>query len=124
MCELDRAWDRRIISHLVPEGLWLRFAAQPLGVSDRRAGYHELCARVDPATFAGVGGERLDEFTVAALRARLVDAATVGAALGDRDELPALLQTIARLEPGDPFVRELSARMPAKGPVDWRTLPR
>lgn len=34
--ELDRHWGKRIISHLAVDGLWLEYAAQPLGPSDRR----------------------------------------------------------------------------------------
>jgi len=38
-CELDPGWDRRIVSHLVADRMWLRFAPQPLGASDRRLAF-------------------------------------------------------------------------------------
>ena len=125
LSELDRGWDRRTVSHLLPDRLWLRFLPQPLGASDRRPRYADLRATADAVAKESRDNDRLERATAALLRSRLVDAAVLGVALGDRDEMPALTQAIGQLVPDDPFVRELNARLAAgKGAIDWKGLPR
>jgi hypothetical protein len=34
--ELDRTWSKRLVGHLAVDGLWLEYASQPLGPSDRK----------------------------------------------------------------------------------------
>ena len=124
LCELDRAWDRRTVSHLVADGLWLRYAPQPLGASDRRSAYPDLVQRAEAVASASLHERRADATTAALLRGRVVDAVRLAAALGDRDELPLLVAAIERLVPDDAFARELRARLSAgKDRIDWKALP-
>ncbi|HKQ70698.1 MAG TPA: hypothetical protein VJT73_15235 [Polyangiaceae bacterium] len=124
LVELDPGWDRRVVSHLVPSHLWLRFAPEPLGPSDRKAAFIELRARVDQVLAPSRLGERQDPSTAAAIRLRLTDATAEAAMLGDREQAIALLEQLGKVASGDRFVNELTLRIAASkgGPIDVKTL--
>jgi hypothetical protein len=124
LVELEPRWDRRVISHLVADHFWLRFAPEPLGPSDRKAAFADLRSRFDRVFSASVVDERPDPSTAAVLRARLTDAAAEAAMLGDRDEAISLLQQLGRVSSGDRFVAELTERLAAtkSGAVDIKGL--
>jgi hypothetical protein len=130
LTELDPGWDRRVVSHLVADHFWLRFAPEPLGPSDRRAAFADLRARFDRVWKTSLGAEswdtepRPDPATSVALQSRLADAATEAAMLGDREEAIALLRRLGEVTNGDRFVTELTQRLAASktGAIDVRGL--
>jgi hypothetical protein len=124
LVELDPAWDRRVISHLVPDRLWLRFAPEPRGPSDRKAAFSDLQARASRVLAASRMDEAPDPATASMLRARLVDGAVVAALLGDRDEATALAGRIGAVPGGELFSAELMQKLlvTKSGPVDVRGL--
>ncbi len=124
LTELEPGWDRRVVSHLVADHFWLRFAPQPLGPSDRRTAFADLRARFDRVFKATVSADRPDPATAVALRSRLADAATEAAMLGDREEAIALLEELGKVTSGDRFVTELTQRLAASkaGSIDVKGL--
>jgi hypothetical protein len=124
LTELEPGWDRRVVSHLVADHFWLRFAPEPLGPSDRRAAFADLRTRFARVFKASVSDERPDPATAAALRSHLADAATEAAMLGDREEAISLLEQLGKVTSGDRFVTELTQRLAATkaGSIDVRGL--
>jgi hypothetical protein len=124
MVELDSRWDRRIVSHLVADHFWLRFAPEPLGPSDRKAAFADLRTRFIRVLAAATIDERVEPSTAAVLRSRLTDAAAEAAMLGDREEAILLLEQLGKVSTGDPFVVELTRRIAAakSGPIDVKGL--
>jgi hypothetical protein len=124
MVELDARWDRRVVSHLVADHFWQRFAPQPLGPSDRKAAFADLRSRFLRVLSAASVDDRVDAGTAAVLRVRLTDAAAGAAILGDRDEAIGLLEQIGKVSSGDPFVVELTRRLAStkSGPIDPKGL--
>lgn len=122
--ELEPSYNRRLISHMVADHLWLRFFPQPLGASDRRSAFVGLRTRLgELAQRSGVDLD-IDAITAAALRARIRDHATAAAALGDREDASTLLGELEKTVGGDMFVVELTKRLGASksGPVDTKGL--
>jgi hypothetical protein len=126
LVEFDPAWDRRVESHFVPDHLWLRFAPEPRGPSDRKAAFADLHRRAEGVLAASLVGGKPDVDTASMLRARLVDGALVAALLGDRDEAAGLAARIGALPGGELFSAELMQRILAtkSGPVDVKGLAR
>jgi len=126
LVELDPAWDRRVVSHFVPDRLWLRFAPEPRGPSDRKAAFSDLHARAARVLAASLVTDKPDADTASVLRARLVDGALVAAWLGDRDEATALAGRIGAVPGGELFSAELMQWLLAtkSGPIDVKSLMR
>jgi hypothetical protein len=126
LVELDPGWDRRVVSHFVPDHLWLRFFPEPRGPSDRKAAFADLASRADRVRAASLLGGKPDLMTSRMLRARLIDGALVAALLGDRDEATALAARIGSVPGGELFSAELMQRLLASksGPVDVKGLTR
>jgi hypothetical protein len=124
LVELDPGWDKRVVSHLVADHFWLRFAPQPLGASDRKLAFADLRTRFDRVLAASTADDRVEPSSVAILRARMADATAEAAMLGDRDETIALLERLAKVSTGDRFVAELTQRLAASksGAIDVRGL--
>ena len=126
LAELDPGWDRRVDSHFIPERLWLRFAPEPRGPSDRKAAFfephfHERAASIYAAS---PGAYELDTQTAIVLRARLLDVAVLAALLGDREEAKALAGRIGAVPGGELVAAELMQQLltTKSGPVDVRSL--
>lgn len=84
--EFDRAWSKRIVSHLSVDGMWLEYAPQPLGPSDRR-----IAARSggDPRTrvLAAISAPIVPDLpTASVVTSMLIDQSLVLSMLGDHDE--------------------------------------
>jgi hypothetical protein len=124
LVELDPAWDRRVFSHFVPDHLWLRFAPEPRGPSDRKAAYSDLHDRADRVLAASAVEGKPDADTANTLKARLADGAVVAALLADRDEAAALAGRIGAIAGGELLAAELMQRLLAtqSGPVEVRGL--
>jgi hypothetical protein len=127
--ELDPAWDRRLLEHLRPEGLWLRYSAPALGASDRRkaAASGRLALRrvlanlaVARSGAASVGpGRVLDRDTRRALGDAIARQALSFAVLAERDVARRVLRAARRIDPGNPLASGLAAHLaePARGRV-------
>lgn len=101
--ELDRAWSRRLVSHLTIGGMWLRYAPQPLGPSDRKLA---LGAATVPLTrLLGVlaHAEVPDASTAAVVADTLRGHAEVLEVLGETQAAQAFLEKIGPLMPRDPI---------------------
>jgi hypothetical protein len=97
LVELDRGWSRRLANHLVARGVWLGYAPEPLGPSDRKIGAPASVAsfrRVLAAlTRATVPDPSTSSVVVEGLRAQ-VDVLFL---LGERDAAAELERKVADL---------------------------
>jgi hypothetical protein len=123
-CELDPGWDRRIVSHLVADRMWLRFAPQPLGASDRRLAFAAAQAPFARVLAVSRADDAFDPAVVAILAAHLREQATVAAMLGDREEAIRMLEQLAGFSKGDPFIADPPQRLAERptGPIAVKTL--
>lgn len=110
--DLDPKWDSRLMSHLVPEGMWLRYSAHPLGRSDRARGLVKARLASDRMirSFAH-GAEDANAPLRALLGRRLQEQAVLLASLGDKDSAEASLDDLARVLPKDPLAQALRAQL-------------
>jgi hypothetical protein len=109
--ELDPRWDRRLASHVVSDRLWLRFAPQPYGPSDRK-----MAQNHDTTTFFTVVGasrrvEPNDEATLEILGAHAREQALASALVGDKESVQRALAQLTTLR-----------RDPASDDPLWDTL--
>lgn len=127
LVELDPSWDSRLLEHLRPEGLWLRFSAAASGGSERRAAAARSRAAVlrvldipgaeaDADTRVGraVDGSvsrAADDETRRALGDALARQAMSLAALAERESARRLLTAARRIDRGNPLAVELGARL-------------
>jgi hypothetical protein len=112
--EFDPELDHAQLEHLIPEPFFMRFAPEPLGRSDRVAG---LLEGLDE--FQGVIAETerdgtRDAATRSVLLAETHGQALVSAALGDRKNAEAALNTVRALDPEDVLARDLTVQLKAK----------
>jgi hypothetical protein len=108
--EFDPGWDRRLVDHLLPHGLWLRFSAHAVGRSDRDAALRRSRHAFERTVESAKQPTYRDEATLAILSARASEQATVLAALGDRASVAHLLEDLRRLDPAHPVAAELERR--------------
>jgi len=104
--ELDRAWDRRMLEHLRPDGLWLSFSAHALGASERRAAATRARAGATARVELAGGDAALDPATRRALGDALGGQALALAALAEREPASQLLAAARRIDRNSPRVRE------------------
>jgi hypothetical protein len=119
LVELDASWDSRLLEHLRPEGLWLRFSAGASGASERRAA--ALRSRAAARRVLDVAGVEPDASTRAplavdgetqrALGDALAQQAMSLAALGERESARRLLTIARRVDPPNPLAAELRERL-------------
>lgn len=113
--ELDPHWDRRLLEHLAPAGLWLRVAPQALAPSERAHGAADgrraLRRALALAEEAPLGRDR-------GLRSALAHMATEQAlslaALGDHVAARAHLRAQRALDRSEPSARALQQRLGAQ----------
>jgi hypothetical protein len=113
--EFDPAWSRRLVSHLRLDGLWLEFAPQPLGPSDRR---QSSTAAVTPMKrlLSAITAATVPESPTAAVVASTLRAdANVLNALGERDAADLVLARLHELASRDPSVEALRLPYALKG---------
>jgi hypothetical protein len=117
--ELDPAFDRRLLEHLKPDGLWLSVSAHALGPSERRGAATRSRGELQHLLELAGGAAALDPTT----RRRLADAAAGQALLfvqlGEPDPAERLLRAARRIDRDGPLGRALEARLaePAHGRV-------
>jgi hypothetical protein len=103
--ELDRRWSKRLIAHLTIDGLWLEFAPQPLGQSDRRLST-SLSMTPIRRVMAAIAAPRLPDSSTSSVVSQALRAeATVLSVLGEYEASQSLLDRIAELAPADPFTK-------------------
>jgi hypothetical protein len=106
--DLDPRWDQRLLAHLLPEGMWLRYSSHPMGRSDRARGLvqAQLATARMTRSFAP-GMSDMDAPLRALFGRRLKEQAALLASLGDKASAASSLNDLARVLPEDAFLREL-----------------
>jgi hypothetical protein len=99
--EPSPAWERRLLDHLTPAGLWLRFAPDGVGASERRAGTAQSRAVLRRARELAGGDPGLDAVTRDALAAAAARQAAVLDGLGDRELAGRMAHAARVIERGD-----------------------
>lgn len=109
--ELHLAWDDGLLSHLVGDGLWFRFAPHPMGRSDRAEGLQSV-ARSARRVWRATGSDTLaDHATVRRLQEDLLGHALVSAALGETSTAQRVLRQLRRMAPNDARIERLARQV-------------
>jgi hypothetical protein len=113
--EFDPAWSRRLLGHLRIDGLWLEYAPQPLGPSDRRQSSAAAAAPMK-RVLAAIAGATVPEAPTAAVVASTLRAnANVLNTLGEREAADLMLARIEELSARDPSIADLRLPYALKG---------
>lgn len=99
--ELDRRWGKRVTSHLVVNGVWLEYAPQPLGPSDRRLSAGTQAAPLKRVLAAINDSGLADASTASVVAETLLGQSTVLMSLGEHDAAQALYDRADALLPRD-----------------------
>jgi hypothetical protein len=102
--EVDQAWSPRLLSHLSLDGMWLEYAPQPLGPSDRKAALAVTTGPLGRVLAAVHAGAVPDGATAGVVAAALRDQAGVLAGLGERETAQRFQERITSLGPVDPMI--------------------
>jgi hypothetical protein len=113
--EFDPAWSRRLVSHLRIDGLWLEYAPQPLGPSDRRQSSAAAAAPMARILSAIAGATVPEAPTAAIVAATLRADASVLNTLGERDAADVVIGRIQELSARDPSVSDVKLPYALKG---------
>jgi hypothetical protein len=108
--ELDPLWDKRLVSHLRPGGLWLEYAPQPLGPSDRKQSSAAATAPMRRVMEAIAAAAVPESPTAAVLALTLRGDANVLDTLGENDAAELMTKRLDELVSRDPTVA--SAKLP------------
>lgn len=100
--ELDPTWSRRLVSHLRLGGLWLEYAPQPLGPSDRKQSSTAATAPLRRVMTAIAAASVPESPTAAVLATTLRADASVLHALGEREAADTVLKRLDELAEKDP----------------------
>jgi hypothetical protein len=109
--EPDSAWDKRMLSHCVPDGLWFRFAPHELGRSDRKRAQHSAMHATLAVARTAASSLGRDEWTLGRLRHDLIQQAAVAVALHDRQNARALIRRLKRVGEADAAVLKLERQL-------------
>jgi hypothetical protein len=113
--EFDAAWRPRLSTHLLISGLWLRYAPQPLGPSDRKQSV-PLAEVPLRRVLAAIAATTLpDAPTSAVMQSTLRAHATVLGSFGDREASEGFLGKIDELAARDPFATRVTLPYALKG---------
>ena len=110
--ELDPRWDTQLLEHLRPDALWLAFAPAALGKNERQAGAERARSALrrlldDP----DVQQSGWDARTRQMFARQTGQQALAWAALGEALPAQRALRSLRQIQPGDPLLRELAARL-------------
>jgi len=111
LVELDVSWSKRVVSHLYVEGLWLRYAPQPLGDSDRQP------SRLDPLAAQGSlsralrAGQVRDDATAKVVAQTLKQHAAALSLAGEPADANAALDRVAEWPEAGSFVTGARLRL-------------
>lgn len=113
--ELDPIWQKRLVSHLRPGGLWLEYAPQPLGPSDRKQSSSAATAPMR-RVMAAIAASTVPESPTASVLALTLRAdASVLHALGEREAADLMLNRLDELTARDPTVVGTTVPFALKG---------
>jgi len=113
--ELDQRWSKRLLAHLSVDGLWLEFAPQPLGASDRKVSTAQSVVPLRRTLEALGDAVSPDASTSAVLAATLRSHSNVISMLGERVVAQTFLDRVGELTAQDPFVSGGSLRRALTG---------
>ncbi|WP_437528329.1 hypothetical protein WME79_44790 [Sorangium sp. So ce726] len=102
--ELDPRWSKKLLGHLNVAGIWLEYAPQPLGASDRKLATAQSIAPLrrvlESLSIAAVP----DTSTAAVLASTMRSQSDVVSLLGERVVAQSFLDRLGELAPADPFI--------------------
>ena len=113
--EFDPAWSKRLVGHLRLDGLWLEYAPQPLGPSDRKQSSAAATAPMRRVLAAIAAATVPESPTAAVVAATLRADANVLNTLGEREASDLVLARLDELSARDPSVTELRLPYALKG---------
>jgi hypothetical protein len=108
--ELDPSWDRQVTSHLAVEGLWLRYAPQPLGPSDRVRPRQPMLEPSSELALAITQGRVRDDATAKVVARMLKEQAATLSMLGLPDDASAAVDHLEQFG-ADSFVTGARLRL-------------
>jgi hypothetical protein len=108
--ELDRRWSKRLISHLTVDGIWLEYAPQPLGPSDRKLAANAQAAPVRRVLAAITEGSAPDVSTASVVADTFMGQASVLTMLSDYAAAQALVDRASALAPHDAALSSAKVR--------------
>jgi MYXO-CTERM domain-containing protein len=109
--EIDPRWPKRLRNHLAPRAFFPRFAAHPLGRSDRSQSLKENDAAWQRALLIAAAPGARDAATLAVMQSELRDRAQLLVDLGDREAAQTAVQSLFGIDPHDTVAATLSARL-------------
>lgn len=113
--EYDPSWSPRLLRHTRVDGLWLEYAPETLGPSDRKLSVVASLAPVRRVVDAIVASTIPDAPTAHVVATALRAHAGVLTALGEREAADAFMDRIDDLSARDPFIAEVSLPFAIKG---------
>jgi hypothetical protein len=118
--DLDPRWDSRLMTHLVPEGMWLRYSPHPLGRSDRARGLVQARLAADRMIRSfNHGVDNANAPLRMLLGRRLQEQAVLLASLGDKASATSSLDDLARVLPEDKLGRDLREQLSQDKPSSF-----
>jgi hypothetical protein len=121
--EPDPSWDRRLLAHCVPDGLWFRFAPHELGRSDRTRALRLASGSFNAVRRAAKTPFGRDELTLEQLRRDLSQQVALSLALKDVSNARQLLKRLRRLDPEPELIARFNAELETpSGVVSLREL--
>jgi hypothetical protein len=109
--ELDPAWDRQVTSHLSVEGLWLRYAPQPLGPPDRERPRQPMLEPSAALAVAIAQGRVRDDATARVVSRTLKEQAATLSMLGLPADATVAVDRLEFFAAADPFVTGARLRL-------------
>lgn len=108
-------WDQGIVRHMLPNGLFVQFEAEPRGMSDRKKALDSFSSLRATMVEANVKGDsELAALTVKAFRSRVA----LLAESGERELLSKTIEDLRAVAPDDPLIDKIARRMvTTKGPM-------
>ena len=113
--EIDPSWPKRLLSHVTVSGLWLEYAPQPLGTSDRRLGTARSASAIQHVASAVNASLVPDAPTGNVLATTLRAHATALGTLGEGDAADTFLARLAEIRPADPYGEKVALPYAIKG---------
>ncbi|WP_437621968.1 hypothetical protein [Sorangium sp. So ce1151] len=102
--ELDPRWSKRLLGHLNVAGIWLEYAPQPLGASDRKLATAQSIVPIRRVLESLSAAAVPDTSTAAVLASTMRGQSNVVSLLGERVVAQSFLERLGELAAEDPFV--------------------
>jgi len=113
--EFDAGWSRRLLSHVTVDGLWLEYAPEPLGQSDRKMSAKNSLVPLGRVLGAIEATTLPDAPTSSVVATTLRTHASTLSALGEHDASDMFLDRVEQLSMRDPLVGKMSLPYALKG---------